>query len=84
MPAEAPSPGPHAGKVEGMAVDYAWRMRHTSHHQHHPETQWWVTGDGGEHQCLAPAICTAYLSGCAIPADGACVQTLVPWAAGQG
>jgi len=39
MPAEAPSSGPHVGRAEGMVVDYGWRMRHTSHHQLHPEMQ---------------------------------------------
>ncbi len=82
--AEAPSSGPHAGRVEGMAVDYAWRMRHTSHHQLHPEAKWWVASDGGGHQCPAPATCTTYSSGCAVPANGACAQTLVPWATRQG
>ncbi len=84
VPAEVPSSGLHAGKAEGMAVDYAWRMRHTSHHQPHPKTQWWVAGDGGGHQCPAPATCTAYPSGCAVFADGACTQTLVLWTIGQG
>ncbi len=84
VPAEASSSGPHAGRAEGMAMDYAWRMHHTNHHQPHLVTQWWVIVDGGGHQCLAPATCTVYPSSCAVPADGACVQTLVPWAARQG
>jgi hypothetical protein len=37
MLAEAPSSGPHAERVKVMAMDYAWRMCHTSHHQPHPE-----------------------------------------------